>query len=79
MSDNFWRKLIETSLETADEEISCMECFELLDQYVDLLDEGEKPALVLPELEQHLTVCDCCHTELEALLIALRSAVETEQ
>ncbi len=77
-SDKFWRNLIESSLQTTEDEISCAECFKSLDEYVDLLDAGGNPAVVLPKLEQHLAVCSCCHKELDALMIALRTTVEAE-
>ena len=74
MTKQFWRNLVERSLNSEEEEISCMDCFEILDQYVDLLEAGQEPSKVLPQLEQHLLVCNCCHAELEGILIALKSA-----
>ena len=76
MSENFWRNLVQTVLDTTENEISCDECFEVLDEYVDLLESGQDPTLVLPNIEQHLSVCHCCHTELEALITAVKLAVE---
>ena len=76
MAENFWRKLVETSLQTDEDEISCLECMEILDQYVDLLDAGQNPSEVLPELEHHLCVCHCCHSELDGILTALRAAAD---
>ena len=77
-SDKFLRNLRNVSLITEEHEIDCCECMELLDQYVDVLNGGADPAQVLPEIEQHLKLCDCCHTELEALVIAVKIAMETE-
>ena len=76
MAENFWRKLVETSLHTEEEEITCLECMEILDQYVDLLDSGLDPAQVLPQLEHHLSICHCCHTELDGIITALKVAAE---
>jgi hypothetical protein len=76
MKKNFWRNLIEMSLNTEEDEIDCMECLEILDQYVDLLDAGQEPCKVLPKLEQHLSVCNCCHAELKGILIALKTAAD---
>jgi hypothetical protein len=76
MAENFWRKLVETSLQTDEEEMSCLECMEILDQYVDLLDAGQDPSTILPQLEHHLCVCHCCHSEFEGILTALKAAVE---
>lgn len=75
MTQNFWRRLVQMSLQTREDEITCAECMELLDCYVDVLDAGHNPADVLPEIEQHLSVCNCCHTEMEALLVAVKAAV----
>ena len=76
MKENFWRNLIETSLNTEEDELDCLECFEILDQYVDLLDAGQEPSKVLPKLEHHLSVCHCCHAELNGILIALKAAAD---
>lgn len=78
MKRNFWRDLVKKSLLTEEEEISCLECFEILDQYVDLLDAGQEPGRVLPELEQHLSVCHCCHAEMEGILVALKIAANPQ-
>jgi len=75
MTQNFWRELVSTSLQTEEDELGCGECKDTLDQYVDLLDAGQDPALILPRLAQHLEVCHCCFTEMEALLIAIEAAV----
>jgi len=77
MQENFWRNLVEMALNSEEEEIDCLECWELLDQYVDLLDAGQEPAKILPKLEQHLSVCHCCHVELEAILITLKAAADS--
>ena len=76
METNFWRSLVEKSLNSEEDEIDCMECMEILDQYVDLLEAGQEPDKVLPQLEQHLAVCHCCHTELAGILTALKAAAE---
>lgn len=78
MNENFWRNLVEMSINTEEEEMTCLECLEILDEYVDLLDAGQDPAKILPQLEQHLSVCHCCHTELEGVLVAIKAAAEPE-
>ncbi len=77
-SNEFIRNLIQLSLRSKEVEIGCEECDEALDQYVDLLLAGEDPAQVMPALKQHLAVCSCCHSEYEALLVAMRSAMEDD-
>lgn len=74
MSKDMWIELISASLQTQEEEIDCETCFDLLDQYVDLLTTGTKPAQLLPEIEHHMQVCHCCHTEMQALLKAIEVA-----
>ncbi len=74
MADYFWRNLIETSLRAEEDDIGCGECKSTLDQYVDLLDSGQDPVLILPKLAQHLELCHCCFTEMEALLTAIHAA-----
>ena len=53
--------------ETADEEISCTECFELVPPYVDLEVAGQDAAAALPRLRQHLDRCAVCREEYETL------------
>ncbi|MEM7030183.1 MAG: hypothetical protein AAF629_11500, partial [Chloroflexota bacterium] len=76
MNTEFLRNMVDMSLKTQDDEIDCEACFEMLDQYIDLLEEGVNPAEVLPELEQHLAVCHCCEVELDAILTALKTAAD---
>ncbi len=77
-TNEFLHNLIQLSLRSKDTEIGCEECEAELDQYVDLLLAGEDPAQVMPALEQHLSVCSCCHSEYEALLVAVIAAAEGE-
>jgi hypothetical protein len=56
-------------------EVGCDECFELLDEFVELeLDELDADARI-PGLRAHLAGCPACREEHEAL-IALASAGE---
>ena len=53
--------------ETDDEEISCVECFDVVSRYVDLEVAGEASDDALPRLRQHLRQCRVCREEYEAL------------
>ncbi len=55
-------------------EVSCDECFELLDQYVDLELEGGDADAALPGLRAHLDGCPACHEDHESLRDYVRSA-----
>jgi hypothetical protein len=58
---------------TQEDEITCDDCFDHIDQYVDLLQAGEDPAKVLPQVKQHLEMCQCCETEFKALITILEA------
>ena len=48
-------------------EIGCDECFERLDQYVELELAGQDPDGVIPGLRPHLDGCPACREEHESL------------
>lgn len=55
-------------LSTDDDEISCDECFEEIDRFVDLTLAGKNAAEMLPLVQSHLNRCRDCKEEFEALL-----------
>ena len=63
------RDLIARLLGPAGPEVSCEECFELLDEYVDLeLELGSEGADArLPGLRAHLAGCPACREDHESL------------
>ena len=48
-------------------EVTCEQCFELLDQYVDLEISGAPADARLPGLRTHLEGCPACHEDYESL------------
>jgi predicted anti-sigma-YlaC factor YlaD len=48
-------------------EIGCDECFELLDQYVELELDGEDADGQIPGMREHLQGCPACREEHESL------------
>lgn len=65
------RELLARLLGPAEPEVSCEECFELLDQYVDLQVAGEDADARLPGMRPHLEGCPACredHASLKALV-----------
>jgi predicted anti-sigma-YlaC factor YlaD len=50
-----------------DPEISCDECFQLLDRYVDLEIAGADADALVPGLREHLVGCPACREEHESL------------
>ena len=49
-------------------QVTCDECFELLDEYVDLEARGENPEARLPGMRAHLDGCPACREDHESLL-----------
>jgi hypothetical protein len=49
-------------------QVSCEQCFELLDQYVELELAGADADARLPGLRNHLGGCPACHEDHESLL-----------
>lgn len=73
-----WQQLLQKALETEDFEINCMECFEVLDQYAELILTGVDPDDILPSVSPHLEQCSCCTEEFKALMIMLQEAATNE-
>jgi hypothetical protein len=67
------KALIERLLGPGAPEVSCEECFELLDEYVDLEVRGLDADARLPGLRAHLAGCPACHEDHESLLAFVTS------
>jgi hypothetical protein len=67
MSTEERTKLITRLLGPARPEVSCEECFELLDEYVDLELAGADADRRLPGMREHLQGCPACHEDHESL------------
>jgi hypothetical protein len=48
-------------------EVTCQECFELLDEYVDLEFAGQDADRRLPGMREHLQGCRACYEDHESL------------
>ena len=66
-TDHRNRELIARLLGPSGPEVSCDECFELLDEYVDLELAGENADAHLPGMREHLQGCPACHEDHESL------------
>jgi hypothetical protein len=58
---------------TRDDEIGCAECFEQVDQFIEMQLDGKDAAEAMPLVQEHLDRCGNCREEFEALLAALRT------
>jgi predicted anti-sigma-YlaC factor YlaD len=65
--DRIRRALFARLLGPAAPEVGCEECFELLDEYVELEAAGGRPAEWTAGMEAHLQGCPACREEYESL------------
>src|SRR5436190_17382874 len=64
-------------LETVDnEEISCDELYEKLDQYVEREVDKKDAARIMPLMREHLDICPECCEEYETLLHVVATTIE---
>ena len=61
------QELLMQLLGPAGPEVTCEECFELLDEYVDLELAGEDADARLPGVREHLQGCPACYEDHESL------------
>lgn len=59
--------VVDRILGPAGPEVSCEECFELLDRYVDLELTGADPDAAIPGMSAHLEGCPACREDHESL------------
>lgn len=69
-------RIMEIIFQTEAEELTCDECFDEVDQYVDMLRSGRDPSEVLPQVKAHLGRCAPCDEEFRALIAILESQME---
>ncbi len=67
-------KMLHMIDQTQEEEYSCDEVYQLLDQYAEAVERGEDTAQLMPLVKHHLDLCRDCHEEYEALLNILESS-----
>jgi predicted anti-sigma-YlaC factor YlaD len=66
-ADHRPRELIARLLGPTGREVTCDECFELLDEYVDLEATGEAADARLPGMREHFQGCPACREDHESL------------
>ena len=74
MTDTPSREIIKRVLGPAEPELLCDECFEKIDQYVDLELDGAAADERIPGMRAHLEGCPACHEEYESLRELVRSS-----
>ncbi|MCC6905890.1 MAG: hypothetical protein IT326_08620 [Anaerolineae bacterium] len=63
---------------TEEDTITCDDCYDHIDQYVELLEAGESPEGVLLQVQRHLEQCECCEYEMQALVRMIQSMQESD-
>ena len=66
------RKIIYGALAAHGQEITCDQCLEQLDAYVEMLLRQQDAAGAMPRVHSHLGQCRDCHQEYDGLLAAMR-------
>jgi hypothetical protein len=69
-----FQKLIESVEKTQEIELSCDEVYRLLDQYTEIVNQGENAEKLMPLVEHHIDICPDCREEFEALLRILQAS-----
>jgi hypothetical protein len=67
MDDKTSDKTLKRVLGPADPELLCDECFEKLDEYVDLELQGQAADERIPGMRPHLQGCPACQEDYESL------------
>ena len=75
LSLDILKKMVLAVAGTKPNEMGCDECFEQVDQFVELKLQGKDAAEAMPLIQDHLDRCGGCREEFEALLDCLRATV----
>ena len=76
LSDTMIEQLIRSLANSNEDELSCNEVYDLLDQYAESHLRGEDAERLMPLLKEHLDVCHECCDEYEALISAVEGSKE---
>jgi hypothetical protein len=67
-------ELVHSLLGPGEPEVTCEQCFELLDEYVELALHGADADERLPGMRAHLSGCPACHEDHETLVAYVRAS-----
>jgi hypothetical protein len=73
LNPDILKMMVRGIMTTQTDEIGCDECFEQLDEFVEMKLDGKNAAEAMPLVQDHLNRCGDCRQEFEALLTALRA------
>lgn len=69
-------ELVGALLGPGEPELTCEQCFEELDRYVDLALADREPDRAVPGMRAHLVGCPACREDHDSLLEHVRGAVD---
>jgi hypothetical protein len=67
------KKLMHMISMTKEEEYSCDDVYDLIDQYTEIIARGEDAEHMMPLIKHHLEMCADCREEYESLLSVITS------
>ncbi len=67
------KRIVRSIVTVHPDEIGCDDCFQQMDEFVDLTLSGKDAATALPLVYDHLQRCANCREEFEALLSAVKA------
>lgn len=76
LSDIMIEQLLRSLANSNEDELSCSEVYDLLDQYAESHLRGEDAERLMPLLKEHLDICHECCDEYEALISAVEGSKE---
>ena len=74
MDEHAGHDTLQRLLGPADPELLCDECFEKLDEYVELELQGGQADIQTPGMRAHLEGCPACHEDYDSLREFVRSS-----
>jgi len=72
-STKMLKKLMKAVEQTQEVEYDCAEVYDLLDQYVDMVNSKKDATQLMPLVRHHLDMCPDCREEYEALMNVLEN------
>jgi len=68
------QKLMQMVSMTEEQELTCDEVFALVDQFAELVQQGQDASGLMPMVQKHLDLCPDCREEYESLLAMMKAA-----
>ncbi len=77
-SDPAMQMLLRSVSMTDEQELSCDEVYAILDQFAEMIKQGEDASELMPMVQKHLNMCPDCREEYETLLKMMETPTRDE-